>query len=108
MKAIPRRSRMETLIQERRVRNIQFSTGHTSGQTANLLATNIPTLAGVNPSWYFFKSVFNVHASYTVTFLVNTLKLSKVLSCHFLSLDMTSLQNARYLSKGLDKGRHIG
>ena len=53
MKAIPRRSRMETLIQESRVRNIQFSTRYTYGQIASLLATNIPTLVGVNPTRYF-------------------------------------------------------
>ena len=106
MKAIPRRSRMETLIQERRVRNIQFSTRHTSGEIANLLATNIPTLAGVNPSRYFFKRVFNVHASYTVTFW------SRHWNCHKFCLLIFCLwiwqvcKIARYLSKGVDKGRH--
>lgn len=52
MKAIPRRSRMQTLLNEGRVKDIEFSKRHTTDQMANLLATNIPTLAGVNPTRY--------------------------------------------------------
>ena len=53
---IPRRSRMQSLIQEGRVKEIEFSTRHTVEQMANLLATNMPTLAGVNPTRYFGKA----------------------------------------------------
>ncbi|XP_074615159.1 uncharacterized protein LOC141874699 isoform X1 [Acropora palmata] len=49
-KAIPRRSRMQCLIQEGRVKDIEFSTRHTTGQIANLLSVNMPTLAGVDPT----------------------------------------------------------
>lgn len=57
MKAIPRRNRMQTLVTEGRVKDIAFSKRHTTDQMANLLATNIPTLAGVNPTRYVKKMV---------------------------------------------------
>lgn len=41
---------MQTLVTEGRVKDIAFSKRHTTDQMANLLATNIPTLAGVNPT----------------------------------------------------------
>ena len=56
MKAIPRRSRMETLIQERRVRDSQFSTRHTSGQIANLLATKYSNSGGNKPHKVFLRA----------------------------------------------------
>lgn len=69
MKAIPRRSRMQTLIHEGRVKDIDFSVRHTIDQMANLLATNIPTLAGVNPMRYV-KNIFS--GRHTVaTILIN-------------------------------------
>ena len=52
MKAIPRRSRMQALVNEGRVKDITFSKRHNTDQMANLLATNIPTLAGVDPTRY--------------------------------------------------------
>ena len=55
MKAIPRRSRMQALVNEGRVNDITFSKRHTIDQMANLLATNIPTLAGVDPTRYLTK-----------------------------------------------------
>ena len=55
MKAIPRRSRMHTLVTEGRVKDIAFSKRHTTAQMANLLVTNIPTLAGVDPMRYLKK-----------------------------------------------------
>ena len=62
MKAIPRRSRMQVLVNEGRVKDIAFSKRHTTDQMANLLATNIPTLAGVDPMRYL-KNVFSGHTS---------------------------------------------
>ena len=56
-KAIPRRSRMQYLIQEGRVKDIEFSTRHTTGQIANLLSMNMPTLAGVDPTRYFLNNL---------------------------------------------------
>ena len=58
-KAIPRRSRMQSLIQEGRVKDIEFSTRHTTGQIANLLSVNMPTLAGVDPTRYFLDDLVN-------------------------------------------------
>ena len=58
-KAIPRRSRMQCLIQEGRVKDIEFSTRHTTGQIANLLSVNMPTLAGVDPTRYFLDDLVN-------------------------------------------------
>lgn len=52
MKAIPRRSRMQALVNEGRVKDITFSKRHSTHQMANLLATNIPTLAGLDPTRY--------------------------------------------------------
>ena len=57
--AIPRRSRMQSLIQEGRVKDIEFSTRHTTGQIANLLSVNMPTLAGVDPTRYFLDDLVN-------------------------------------------------
>ena len=58
-KAIPRRSGMQSLIQEGRVKDIEFSTRHTTGQIANLLSVNMPTLAGVDPTRYFLDDLVN-------------------------------------------------
>ena len=66
MKAIPRRSRMSTLVNEGRVKDIVFSKRHTTAQMANLLATNIPTLAGVDPTRYF-KKMFSVRSCFAIS-----------------------------------------
>lgn len=58
-KAIPRRSHVQYLIQEGRVKDIKFSTRHTTGQIANLLSVNMSTLAGVDPTRYFLDDLIN-------------------------------------------------
>ena len=63
MKAIRQRNRMQTLVTEERVKDIAFSKRHTTNQMTNLLATNITTLAGVNPTSYVKKIVFSGHTS---------------------------------------------
>ena len=55
LKAIPQRSKMQVLLNKGRVKDIDFSKRHTTDQMANLLATNIPTLAGVDPTRYVKK-----------------------------------------------------
>ena len=55
MKAIPRRSRMQALVNEGRVKDITFSKRHSTHEMANLMATNITTLAGLDPTRYLFK-----------------------------------------------------
>lgn len=48
---------MQYLIQEGRVKNIESSTRHTTGQIANPLSMNMPTL--VDPTRYFLDDLVN-------------------------------------------------
>ena len=85
MKAIPRRNRMQTLVTEGRVKDIAFSKRHTTAQMANLLATNIPTLAGVNPTRYlkFFPEVILRELAYhTLAHIL--IKFASVIECRWI------------------------